>query len=379
VAYALALDPEVGGKGIRAIEEATGIAHTHLKGNAYTKKATGRSYETRRVLPDEGEVDEFGLLKCVERGDVHYRSGTFELGVYRVAHDTGQIWPSKSQGLSPSISSTPPAPGSVEDKDDHTPPRGGPDLSGIEDELAELVLEELLDTWASQLARPGVREVLAPHLDVWAPTGALGRTRQGHDGLGDLGWALALLTGLTDSYLTLDQIQRLLGLGERQTRRLVADLEKARYAERHRKGRRQLIELRFSFSLIDCPELREFILTDTERARHKSQQTGSLRHRRPQTEAEALVNGMMRQADKHAEHLHPAELEFWLRVKDPVATRLRAELVADVERGLGNFGRMLREAQTAAERPAAASQLSRRTPEEQWVWAERMRALSSPR
>lgn len=87
-----------------------------------------------------------------------------------------------------------------------------------------------------------VIQMLSPALDIWSNyTGE----RQG-EYLGDEGWALAMVTGFQAMTLTLDELSRILHVGERQVRRIVRKLETQRWASRNKEGRRVLVTVDFS-------------------------------------------------------------------------------------------------------------------------------------
>lgn len=88
-----------------------------------------------------------------------------------------------------------------------------------------------------------VLDLLDPSLDIWknACEGSADREE-----FGDAGWALAVVTGMRATELTLDAISRITRVGERQARRIVEKLERFRWARRVRKGRRVTVVVDFS-------------------------------------------------------------------------------------------------------------------------------------
>lgn len=86
--------------------------------------------------------------------------------------------------------------------------------------------------------------MLDPALDLWSnPTGE--NIQNGC--LGDSGWALALVTGLRETTLALDEIARITRVGDRQARRIVDRLVEQCWARRVKEGRRVLVVVDFSY------------------------------------------------------------------------------------------------------------------------------------
>ncbi len=102
----------------------------------------------------------------------------------------------------------------------------------------------------------GAREVTAiakealaaldPGLDLWSNPS---EHNLGGQHFGDAGWTLALVTGLRARTFGLDELQKILRVGERQLRRIVARLADYGFARRTREGRRVLVTVDFSMMI----------------------------------------------------------------------------------------------------------------------------------
>lgn len=88
-----------------------------------------------------------------------------------------------------------------------------------------------------------VLDLLDPSLDVWSNTAKNGA---GTIHVGDAGWALAVVTGMRATELTLDEISRITRVGERQVRRIIDRLAEWGWARRVRDGRRVRVVVDFS-------------------------------------------------------------------------------------------------------------------------------------
>lgn len=202
--------------GMRSIEAASGLNRTTVW----------------KYLPAEGETA-YGMLHCSERGSGEDYYNPLA-GRYEVVGNRSNAWSgtgvttvkSRETGVPQGLQETP-------------GPSGTQGVGGIAEVLAE-GRKRLLD--------PAVWEALDPSLDIWASRQAQVETKYDCRAAGHRGWALGLLTGLADVTLTMAQIRELLGLSERQTRNVVAQLEEASLATWHRGT--GLVELTFTTALV---------------------------------------------------------------------------------------------------------------------------------
>lgn len=86
-------------------------------------------------------------------------------------------------------------------------------------------------------------KLLDPSLDLWNNPSEYHR---GSERFGDAGWVLAMVTGFQATTFTLDELSRILRVGERQVRRIVDRLAASGYASRTKEGRRVLVTVDFS-------------------------------------------------------------------------------------------------------------------------------------
>ena len=348
VAEAITRDSEVGSGGQRAIEEASGVARVHLKGSGYTKAATGRSYETRPVLPEPYECA-YGLLSCTERGLVDWEAEEFEVGVYTVAPDTGGICPSMYPGSSISTSSS----GSSSPEKTEmttTSARGGADPAGITPATAELLADG-----RKALADPARIGMLDPRKDVWAPW-----TSEHKDRLGDTGWALAVLLGLRDVELPVGEVYKLLGLPERTARDIVAKLVDSGMAQRIKRGRAAFIEFwwaRFILAEGGSQFALDEYWTRQDRAREKAEKAHRTRVRKTPAEKLAWADIWGRRSDESIAAMTDIEREYWLKCGSD--RKAEAAHVAMYEKALENTQKMFqayfaKAAEKAMEKPVEA-------------------------
>jgi hypothetical protein len=121
-----------------------------------------------------------------------------------------------------------------------------------------------------------VLDFLDPSLDIWSNT-AQGGVGQGH--LGDSGWALAVVTGLRPTRLSLDEIGRITRLGDRQVRRVVDRLVEQSWARRIKEGRRVFVLV--NFEMMAHEDLRQDYLKHSRRsykAKLHRHEAGALKH-----------------------------------------------------------------------------------------------------
>lgn len=85
---------------------------------------------------------------------------------------------------------------------------------------------------------------LDPSLDIWSNTSQNGA---GSHHFGDAGWVLAMVTGMKPTVFALDELSRILRVGERQVRRIIDRLAAEKYASRTKEGRRVLVTVDFSY------------------------------------------------------------------------------------------------------------------------------------
>lgn len=214
---AMAISPEPL-RGFRHIEEATGLTDDSLL----------------LVIPQAGEVTT--LLSCTNRGKFAYeeqdrRCMDLVLRSYR-----------PSAGHHGSISSN-----SLTDQ-------GYRSSNDLED----------LGTKTS-----GVRELtgdvldlLDPSLDIWNNASEGYAERQE---FGDAGWALAVVTGMRRTEMTMEEVSRITRVGERQARRVVAKLEQWNWAKRVKEGRR--VRVVVDFSMMAHEEIKPLYVKHVRRAR----------------------------------------------------------------------------------------------------------------
>lgn len=334
-AESMTRDPEVGSRGQRAIEEASGVARTHLLGSKYTK--AGKTYVINPVLPEQGEVDPYGLIKCVERGDVDYAQDVFEVGQYVVADRAG-ICATKPSSLSNPLSlSSSTTTTSEKTKINPTRAHGGADSRPIEDLLAE-GRRRLLD--------PKVIAALDPKFDHWGPWSS-----QYPDRMGDHGWALAVRLGLQDCELPVTEVYRLLGLKKDAGKAFVDKLAKSRIATVEKRGRSKVVCFSWSLFMVESDD--EYF-TRVERATKKSEKAHHKRVRKTPAEKLAWATIWGHRSDEAIEAMSDIEREWLMKARTD--KRVEAELVQAYERGLENTKRMLqayiaRKARKAIQKP----------------------------
>lgn len=180
VAVALILDPDL--KGLRSIEAASGLCDDTLL----------------KVIPQTGFSSD--LLTCRTRGVHSWEQEDRQPMV--VEHRT-------SVGQEHLLS-----------------------LQSLQDLREESFLENI--TQESITARQ-MTGVVDPSLDLWSNTG---------DGLGDAGWALAMVTLLKSVTFSLDDLERILRVGQRQVRRIVGKL--GSWAKKLKTGRTVAVTVDFS-------------------------------------------------------------------------------------------------------------------------------------
>lgn len=346
VAEAITRDPDVGSGGQRAIEEASGVGRTHLKGSTYEKG--GRVYEVQAVLPDESE-NHLGLLSCQERGLVDYAAEEFEVGVYLVTSDRTGICPSMYPGSSISTSSSG---SSSPEKTEitNTTARGGADPRPIAPETAQLLAEG-----RNALADPARIAILNPRLDIWAPWSAKLAEELRCPLLGDHGWALAVLLGLRDVELPLAEVGKLLGLKKDALRTVVDRL--GWVADRHKRGRTVYVRFCWAFVLLGegNPNGMDEFFTRQTRAMQKSVDAEHTRVRMSPAEKLAWADIWGHRSDESIAAMTDIEREYWLKCRRD--RKAEAEHVAMYEKGLENTAEMFRayfakEAEKATEKPA---------------------------
>jgi hypothetical protein len=215
MADAIARDGQV--QSIRAIEAASGLS-----------RETVFTY-----LPAQGETS-YGLLHCADKGSENSYEDRHE-GVYSVTGEKPNPPPTSRSRASSTGEVLPPAVLAERSKNDSS--QGVRDPAGV---LAE-GRKRLLD--------PRVSAALDPSRDTWAPRSRLADELD-YVGAGHRGWALGVLLGLQDVSLRLADVRELLGLSERQTRAVVAQLEDAGLARRSSLGRETIVEFRFDSVLV---------------------------------------------------------------------------------------------------------------------------------
>jgi hypothetical protein len=90
---------------------------------------------------------------------------------------------------------------------------------------------------------PEVLKALDPGMDLWSnPSEHNG----GGQHFGDAGWVLAMVTGMRAQTFGLDELEKILRVGERQLRRIVGGLVDYGFARRAKEGRRVLVTVDFS-------------------------------------------------------------------------------------------------------------------------------------
>lgn len=219
VAEAIRRDPDLGSKGQRAISIASGVERKLL----------------HDVLPQDGEISEFGLLECKDRGASAF-SEESRYGSY--------VFTDKRPDLASSNRATHAAivKGASLYKDSSSDPYS------LNTEIED---QEVNGGVSSPIAEEDVEAILAPGLDVWAPSKSSSKRTSGTYVLGPRLWAIAYLVDCADVELDLADLTDLLGLAKAMTTRLVTDLAKLGLAERHKVGRKTRVELRFRTCLLD--------------------------------------------------------------------------------------------------------------------------------
>lgn len=195
---------------------AMAISDDGLKGFRHIEEASGLTDDTLlKVIPQAGESTT--LLTCTNRGRFAYeeqerRCMDLQLRPYRSS--AGHTWSYSSNSTTDqeSKSSNP-----LEDL--------GNKISGVRG-----MSKDVLD-------------LLDPSLDIWKNASEGSHERQE---FGDTGWALAVVTGMEPTELTLDDVGRITRVGERQARRIVEKLERWKWARRVRRGRRVMVVVDFS-------------------------------------------------------------------------------------------------------------------------------------
>lgn len=220
VAMAMAIS-EDGLKSFRHIEEASGLTDDTLL----------------KILPEAGGSTT--LLSCTNRGRFAFeaedrRHIELHLRPYR-----------SSPGHHCSLSSN-----STNDQRS----RGSNDLDHLDD-----VEEE--PKGVREMSKDEL-ELMDPSLDVWKNASEGWGERQE---FGDAGWALAVVTRMRATVFALDEISRIIRVGERQTRRIIDRLEACGWARRVREGR--YVRVVVDFSLMNHEDLRTDWLKHARRAR----------------------------------------------------------------------------------------------------------------
>lgn len=105
-------------------------------------------------------------------------------------------------------------------------------LQSLQDLREESFLEKIKE---ESITARQVTGVVDPSVDLWSNTG---------EGLGDAGWALAMVTLLKSVTFTLADLERILGVGQRQVRRIVGKL--GSWAKKLRTGRTVTVTVDFS-------------------------------------------------------------------------------------------------------------------------------------
>lgn len=180
IAWALAVDTEL--KGQRGIARASGVSLNVVK----------------QILPEEGQEDPFGLIRCLRRGHASIDPEDLQAGRYAPAGET----PTPERKDPPPVS-TPSTTSSVqEERVEDCPPHSGSFRSGV-DRLSLDIVQQALD----------------PSLDVWKQAG-------------QWAWALAVLTGWQKTELTMGQLREWTQMTDRGVRKVVAKWEESYTAAR---------------------------------------------------------------------------------------------------------------------------------------------------
>jgi hypothetical protein len=233
MAVAVALDSDA--QSVRQIEVASGLS-----------RETVMTY-----LPQEGE-SAYGLLSCVEKGSEN-TYWEMRRGSYANTGKEPNTLTLSGENQGEPVPSTP-----LLDQE-HSLPLG----QGVRN------VAGVLAAGRERLRDPRVQAALDPSRDVWAPRSSLAEAND-YRPAGHRGWALAVLVGAADVALALGDLRDLLGLSERQTRNVVAQLEAAGLATRWREGRETIVELCFDTMLVSMERTPEADRRD--RAIHKKRQ-----------------------------------------------------------------------------------------------------------
>lgn len=203
---------------------ALGLVMKNPQGLRQIELASGLCDDTiLKVIPEAGGVTP--LLSCPSRGVFSYdetERKAMSLHVRRYRSETEHPW-----SLTSSTSNTD----------------------------QEIRTKELLTNPSMGKTR-GVRQVtviplealaaLDPALDLWSNPS---EHNNGNAHFGDAGWTLAVVTGMRPTVFGLDELRKILRVGERQLRRIVGALADYGFARRTKEGRRVLITVDFSMMI----------------------------------------------------------------------------------------------------------------------------------
>jgi hypothetical protein len=207
-------------KGLRQIELASGICDDSIL----------------KILPEAGAGTV--LLSCTNRGQFAYdeaerQAMTLHVRRYRSSAEH----PRATTGFTLSVQ---------ESRDSKDP--------------KNLKIQRLENQSARRLS--GVElKLLDPSLDLWNNPSEYHR---GTERFGDAGWVLAMVTGMKPTTFDLDELSRILRVGDRQVRRIVDRLAASGYASKTKQGRR--VQVTVDFSLMTHEDLLDDSLKTNRRA-----------------------------------------------------------------------------------------------------------------
>lgn len=155
-----------------------------LKGYREISRESGVSDRiVKRILPPEGHTDALGLITCIDQGQASIHADELRAARYALAGDAGDPGTEYPRYLA--TSSYP----STDQEE------GEPSVPGPEEALyPSHCLPGVSSTRVAQPFSPTVMEALRPGVDVWHETG-------------EWAWALAVLTGCSDTQLTLGELR----------------------------------------------------------------------------------------------------------------------------------------------------------------------------
>jgi hypothetical protein len=192
-----------------------------------------------KILPEAGAGTT--LLSCSNRGQFSYdetERRAMSLHVRRYRTSVEHLW----------FFSSTTAKEVQEIKDSKDPknvePRGARPMSGVE------------------------LKALDPALDLWNNPSEYHR---GAERFGDAGWVLAMVTRMKATPFTLDELSRILRVGERQVRRIIDRLAASGYASRVREGRRVQVLVDFSYLTTEEGQ-NDYLKTNRRAAKTRIQQ-----------------------------------------------------------------------------------------------------------